>query len=392
MIPDSQQYSHQRIPYRVRFEDHSVIKETYSGQLNMITLEGHLLLPDDRPSKTLLLFMHPSGLMHYLPFPIAMAEAGYHVMTCGSRYPKNDSALIMEKVALDMQAHMRHAREEFGYEKIVLAGWSGGGSLSMFYQSEAEDPSITETPGGDPVDLVGAGFEPADAVLQLADHVSRALILTEWMDASIIDEQNPDIRNEEFNLYNPDNPNQPTYSAAFLERYIAAQVARNRKITSWVQDRLAYLREHKGPAAEQGFVVHGTMADPRWLDPTIDPNDRKPNWSYMGDPAMLNNAPAGLARFCTLRSWLSQWSCDLSAANGPACAARISVPVLVVGNTADDGCTPSHTNRIFEAVASKDKSLQFVQGATHYYFGQPDKLQNAVETVDAWLRERDFWA
>ena len=71
-------------------------------------------------------------------------------------------------------------------------------------------------------------------------------------------------------------------------------MARNRGITSWVQDRLAYLREHKGPAAEEGFVVHGTMADPRWLDPTIDPNDRKPNWCYMGDPQMVNNAPAGL--------------------------------------------------------------------------------------------------
>ena len=122
------EYDYQRLPYLVRFEDHSVIKETYARQLNQITLEGHLLRPNDRPSKTLLVFMHPSGLMHYLPMPIAMA----------------------------------------------------------------------------------------------------------------------------------------------------------------------------------------TMADPRWLDPTIDPNDRKPNWCFMGNPQMINNAPAGLARFCTLRSWLSQWSYDLS--------------------------------------------------------------------------------
>ncbi|MFP6774076.1 MAG: alpha/beta hydrolase [Alphaproteobacteria bacterium] len=385
------EYDFQRLPYLVRFEDHSVIKETYAGPLNQITLEGHLLRPDDRPSKTLLVFMHPSGLMHYLPMPIAMAKAGHHVMTAGSRYPKNDSALIMEKVALDLQAHIRHAKGEFGYEKIILAGWSGGGSLSMFYQSEAEDPSITQTPGGDPVDLVAAGLEPVDGVLQLAAHVSRALILTDWMDAIIIDERDPDTRNAELYLYDPGNPNQPPYSAEFLARYGAAQVARNRGITSWVQDRLAYLREHKGPAAEEGFVVPGTMADPRWPDPTIDPNDRKPNWCYMGDPRMVNNAPAGLARFCTLRSWLSQWSYDLSCANGPACAKRISVPTLVIGNSADDGCTPNHTKRIFKAIASTDKTKQMIQGATHYYFGQPDKLAGAVGVIEAWLKERNFW-
>ena len=389
-------YKYVRTPYLVRFEDHSVIKETYAGQLNQITLEGHLLRPTnakgDRPSKTVLIFMHPSGLMHYLPFPIAMAKAGHHVMSCGSRYPKNDSALIMEKVALDLQAHIRHAKSVLGYEKVVLAGWSGGGSLSLFYQSEAEDPTITKTAAGDPLDLVGAKLEPADGILQIAAHVSRALILTQWMDASIVDERDPDKRDVEMNLYDPDNPNQPPYSVDFLERYIAAQVARNRRITAWAQDRLAYLRENKGPAAEEGFVVHGTMADPRWLDPAVDPNERKPNWSFMGDPGMVNDAPAGLARFCTLRSWLSQWSYDLSPGNGPACAKRISIPALVVGNTADDACTPSHTNSIFNAIASEDKTMRLIEGATHYYFGQPEKLSEAVGVVDGWLKERGFWA
>mgnify|MGYP001365069505 CR=1 FL=1 len=48
------QHDYERLPYLVRFEDHSVIKETYAGQLNQITLEGHLIRPQDRPSKTLL--------------------------------------------------------------------------------------------------------------------------------------------------------------------------------------------------------------------------------------------------------------------------------------------------------------------------------------------------
>ena len=31
---------------------------------------------------------------------------------------------------------MRRAREELGYERVALGGWSGGGSLSLFYQAE----------------------------------------------------------------------------------------------------------------------------------------------------------------------------------------------------------------------------------------------------------------
>ena len=97
-----------------------------------------------------------------------------------------------------------------------------------------------------------------------------------------------------------------------------------------------------------------------------------------------------LARFNTLRGWLSQWSYDLSNANGLTCAARLSVPVLVIGNGADDACTPSHTQRLFAAIGHDNKQLHEVAGANHYYFGQPDKLAQAVERCDAWLRAHDF--
>jgi hypothetical protein len=67
------------------------------------------------------------------------------------------------------------------------------------------------------------------------------------------------------------------------------------------------------------FVVHGTMAGPRWLDPAVDPNKRTPGTDYLGDPAVVSKSPVGLARFCTLRSWLSQWSCDDANGDGIAC-------------------------------------------------------------------------
>ena len=99
-------------------------------------------------------------------------ELGFHVLCAGSRYQRNDTALIMENVLLDLGAYIRAAKEDWGYERVVLCGWSGGGSLTMLYQSQAERPSITQTPAGDPVDVAGAGLIPADAVLSLAAHAS----------------------------------------------------------------------------------------------------------------------------------------------------------------------------------------------------------------------------
>src|SRR4029077_8639787 len=136
------------------------------------------------------------------------------------------SARILEKVVLDLGSYIRHAKEKLGYQKVVLVGWSGGGSLAMFYQAEAENPKITDTPAGDLVDLKGAGLIPADAVIFQAAHLSRARVLLDWIDPSVHDELNPGERDAELDLYDPNNSNQPPYSPEFISKYRATQLAR----------------------------------------------------------------------------------------------------------------------------------------------------------------------
>jgi alpha-beta hydrolase superfamily lysophospholipase len=384
-------YEFDRIPFHLHWRESSAFKETYGGGTDgVVVVEGQHLKPRNAPpSGTVLIFMHPTGTMNLLPFTNAMAAAGLPVICAGSRYPHNDSGLIMEKVVLDLGRYVRYAREKLGYERVVLAGWSGGGSLSMFYQAEAEDPTITATPAGDPCDLTAAGLQPADAVLQLAAHVSRAITLTEWIDASILREDDPDARDPELDLYG-DGVRAP-YDVAFLARYRGAQIARSARIDAWVHEQLERVRRSPRGEMERAFVVHGTMADPRWLDPGVDPNDRRgPNWCYMGAPSVVNMSPAGLARYCSLRGWLSQWSFAESRADGPRCAGRISVPVLIVENAADDACTPSHAQRIFDGVIRADKERAVIKGATHYYLGQPDKMAEAVGVVTDWLSRKGF--
>ena len=158
----------------------------------------------------------------------------------GNRYLRNDTPLIMEKVALDLGAYLRHAREVWRYNKIVLLGWSGGGPLSLFYQSQAERPTVTSTPAGDLVDLVSAQLPAADAVIFQAANVSRAKLLADSIDPSVLDEDDPDGRDRELDIYDPRNPNQPPYEPSFVARYRAAQLSRLRRRTAWVKETLSY--------------------------------------------------------------------------------------------------------------------------------------------------------
>ncbi len=380
----------ERIAYVLGRREKSMFSDTYGGGGDIVGLDCHLVRPVDRPSDTVVIFMHPTGGGMYLPIVGGMAMAGHHVIWANSRYRGADYALIMEKVAADLGAAVADARDRLGYAKVVLAGWSGGGSLSTWYQSLAEaGVGISDTAAGDQYEVAAEGLPPADALLVMAAHISRHGTLTEWMDASIHDESAPNVRDSELNIYDAGNPNQPPYSADFLDTYRAAQVARNRRITADVKQRLDDLQTAGRANEEFAFTVHGTMADPRWLDPTVDPSDRQPNWCYLGDPRIVNDGPVGLARFSTLRSWLSQWSYDDARADARVAAASITVPTLVVGNTADDACTPSHTHRIFDAIGHDRKRLHEVHGATHYYTGENGRqhMAEAIGVVGEFLSD-----
>lgn len=373
-----------REPYSIVYKEEAGFKDVYGGAGGIVFTENMRLYLEGTQSKRAIVFSHPIGGGSFLPMVLALARAGHHVIYCNPRYRGNDTALIMEKCVSDLGACLKDARQRLGYEQFILGGWSGGGSLSLFYQDQAENPTITHAPAGDPCDLTALGLTPADGIMLLAAHISRAVTLTEWIDPSITDETRPFERDPALNVYDPANPDQPPYSEAFVARFRAAQVARNRRITDWVKAELASLE----PNAERCFTVQGTMADVRWTDPAQDPSDRRPYECYLGVPRIANDGPVGLARFTTLRSWLSQWGYDTTNANGLVNAARISCPVLVINNTADLACTPSHARRLFDAVGHDDKEYRDIVGADHYYIERPDLLPEAVQTVSEWIARK----
>ncbi|WP_353961928.1 alpha/beta hydrolase family protein, partial [Mycolicibacterium hippocampi] len=139
-------HDYDRIPYLVAYQNTSGVRDVYGGIAELVVLESYLLKPTDHPSDTVLMFMHPIGGGAYLPMINALARAGHHVIYCNSRFRGTDSALQMEKVVQDLGEAIKDAKNRLGYTKVVLAGWSGGGSLSMFYQQQAHNPTVTASP------------------------------------------------------------------------------------------------------------------------------------------------------------------------------------------------------------------------------------------------------
>ena len=380
-----------RTPYLIVHREQRVRKDVYGAIDDAIVLQAQLMRGAN-PSDTALIVMHPIGAPAYLPVFAQLARAGHHIIACASRYSNGDAALEMENVVLDLGACVRDAKERLGYEKIVLLGWSGGGSLMAGYQAEAEQPVVRLTASGEETPLAGAALIPGDALMLVASHRSRHQLLTGQIDPSVLDELDPDRRDPALDIYDPANPAQPPYSADFLAAYRAAQIARNRQISAWARDKLASLKARGGEHDEFCFVVHRTMADPRWIDPTVDPNQRKPNWTYLGDPRVVNDSAAALARFNSLRGWLSQWSLDDAQFDSVESGPRISVPGMVMTAGADDACPPEHTDRMFEAMGSADKVKIIIDGANHYFTGADGKshLSEAVGIISRWLAERDL--
>jgi hypothetical protein len=204
------------------------------------------------------------------------------------------------------------------------------------------------------------------------------------------DELNPDVRTRALDLYDPANSNKRPYTTAYIQEYREAQRRRMNRITHWVKEQLDRIRKTGGAEVERCFITHRTMADPRWLDVMVDPNDRQQNLCVSGNPESVNSGPVGFGRFSTLRSWLSQWSVDDSRADAVVASAAISVPLLAIENTADEAAPASHMRTVFAACGSADKSYKQIPLANHYYRNQPELLAESSRLSREWLIARNM--
>lgn len=343
------------------------------------TLDGTLYEPADGSARTALLFMHPTAnfLHHYALQPLA--ERGYAALGANTRYIGNESILLMENVLVDVGRTISLLRQRF--QHVVLVGNSGGGSISAYYQSQAQNPTVTGSPGGGGPDLTQAGLSPADALVFLNAHTGRAQALTEWLDPSITNESAPFDRDAGLDMY--DERNGPPYAPEWLARFREAQIARNHRITAWVREQFHFIESRPELGINDfAFLVHGTHADPRLLDLTIDPSDRPAGGRRLC--ISMNLGSTYMGRYTTLHSWLSQWSLATSHANAMEALPGAGVPVMVVQGTADVPVYPSYATALYQA-APEPKKLLWIKGASHYFKREPEGLTEALDAIAGWL-------
>jgi hypothetical protein len=311
-----------------------------------------------------------------------MAGRGIGFLGWNTRFRGDEAHFLLDHALVDIGTGVRWLREEAGVETVILLGNSGGGSLMSAYHSHAVNPNVVPLAGMRPaqgLDELGAG----DAFVALAAHPGRPDVLTKWMDASATSEQDVTATDPSLDLWNPENG--PPYSLEFLERYRAAQVARNQRITDWAKEELA--RVSAAGLTDRLFTLARTWADPRMVDPSIDPSTRKPNWCYMGEPRRANRSTWGIGGSSTLRTWLSMWSLETSQCRAESHLANLHIPTLVVSADSDTGVYPSDAKAIFAAVAAADKAFASLPG--DHYFAEPDDARAAVaDLLAGWVAER----
>ena len=311
-----------------------------------------------------------------------MASRGVGFLGWNTRFRGDEAHFLLDHALVDIGTGVRWLRETQGVERVILLGNSGGGSLMAAYQSHAVSPNVVPLAGMRPAAGL-AGLPPADGFIALAAHPGRPDVLTAWLDAAATDEQDVTATDPALDLWNPVNG--PPYSPEFLQRYRAAQVARNQRITDWAKAELDRLSA--AGLGDRLFTLARTWADPRMVDPAIDPSNRKPNWCYLGDPRRANRSTWGIGGSSTLRTWLSMWSLETSQCRAEPHLANVHVPALVVSADADTGVYPSDAAGIHAAIAAADKSLVKVAG-DHYFREPGDARDKVADLLAGWVAER----
>jgi acetyl esterase/lipase len=299
-----------------------------------------------------------------------------------TRYRGAEDLFALEHALIDIAVGVTWLKEQARVERIVLLGNSGGGSLMAAYQAEAQASTLAVSASARAKDALSR-LPQAELYISLNAHPGRPDVLTNWMDGSVNDETDPVATNAALDPFRAENG--PPYASEFVARYRAAQQNRNQRITDWAKRELARLNAAGIP--DRIFPLFRTWADLRFMDPAIDPSDRPCPGCYAGAPAFANRGPFGIGRASTLRAWLSMWSLETSHCRAEPHLAKFALPALVVQSMGDMGVFPSDAKRIFDALASTDKALEFLPGA-HYFEDNPTHRERAADLIAAWISAR----
>lgn len=396
---------------------------------------------------TAVLIMHSSA--DYLSFSgcSELSKRGYRVLCANNSTSKsgvsNDGAL--DQVLLEIKAAVTWLRQQPGIHHVVLLGHSGGGTIMSAYQYIAESgvkacqapEKIWKCP-----DTL-AGLPAADGLMLVDSNWGLAAMTLFSIDPAVKDESGGMALDPSLDMYNPANGFRPagsTYTAAFTRTFLQAEGHRNNAVIARALTAQAAIEAGQGPYADDAsFVVPGAillgsnnklfsqdvslMAHTRQAWPLVHADGsitnqivhtvRVPENQRNQSPSFLRGALKTSVRNF-LNSYAIRTTPDFgydadgvqgiewtsSYASPPGNVQGVSRPLLVLGMTGHWEFLAGET--IYNLAKSRDKSLAFIEGATHLYttctkceprpgaFG--DTLKTTYDTIDGWLARSDRFA
>ena len=344
--------------------------------------------PIGTPWKTAVILSHPRGdfSVHYA-CPL-LAAAGYAVLGFGTRYMNNDIDCLHESCIVDVQtAHDEMKRR--GAEAVVLLGNSGGGSLMAMASAQ-----------------LGIG----DGWIGMAAHPGEGVFMLQVIDPSVADENDPFSTVPELDMYDPDNgwrpwPEPCSYDPQWVATYRAAQIARVARIDAVARasiadaavaganlrsidrdDAVGWREQRRRAVFTRYLTIYRTLADPAYLDLSIDPDERGMGSLFaFPDPFDANYGRGGLARTMTARGWLSTWSGLSSHAKLADTMPHVTVPTILIHPTADTEIRVWQAKEIVANAGAADQTYVEMKGAPHYLEGH---RQEALAIVADWMAKR----
>ena len=378
----------------------------------------------------------------YLQFSACteLSRRGYRVLCANNSLRKSgiDSDSSIDAIVLDAKLGVAWLRKYPGVRKVVLLGHSGGGALMSAYQNIAEN-GLKACQGPEKISRCPdtlADLPPADGLMLLDSNFGLAAMMLFSLDPAVSDELSGRKLDPQLDLFNPRNGFDPAgsrYSKEFTSRFLTAVGTRNNRLIQTALERVKEVEAGKGRFSDdEPFVVPGgsylgfnnklfaqdtrLLAHTRKAWPLLRADGSQirqvvPSVRVPENPVSNTASLAKGALKTTVRKFLStfavrvsadfgydedsihgvDWSSSYSCPEGNV--ETITAPLLTLGMTGHWEYLA--TELIYEHAKSADKTIAFVEGATHLFttcsqcertpgqFG--DTLKTTYDYVDSWL-------
>jgi hypothetical protein len=392
----------------------------------------------ERKSEIAIFLMHPE--QDYLHFSACteLAKRGYRLLCANSTTTKGNTSLDfnLDEIVGEVKVGVAYLRKLPSIKKIVLLGHSGGGSLMSAYQDIAEN-GVKGCQGAEKIHRCPdslADLPPADGLLLLDANWGMGTMMVFSIDPAVTDESNGKSIDESLNLFNPKNGYKPEgskYSPEFIARFQRAVSARNMRIVKFALERKAAIEAGRGAFADdEVFTVPGAVLmgfnNKLFAEDTHLMSHTKSAWPLVhadgsvttqiinsvrkpeGHPLTQNLSGAVRGTVSTFLTSFAvrtteEFGYDEDSVRGidwtsaysttPGAIQRVKAPMLTLGMTGHWEYLAAET--IYEMSPSHDKSIAFIEGASHGIepckacestpgeFG--DTVKSTYDYVDKWL-------